>query len=575
MSSGHDDGRTADDHERLLRLENRLAAIEQRLGLEGQPSAETASTIQPAGPKPLPTTAQRPGQYTPQLNPISPAMSAGKPAVTISPTIILGWGGVAALVLASAYLIRLAIDSGFLTPVRQIGLAGVVGIGMIVTGMLMRDSLRRYASLLPAGGVAILFITVYGAHLYHGLIGTGTATVALIIVCALSIGLREFYENELYTFFAVVGSYTGPLLLYTLAARPLDLMIYFIAWDIVFCLYALRIKRRSIYLVAAYLAFIVFHASWQMAQHSDWIWAAGFQGLQFVLFIAVTGIFSARAQKPLTHDEAVAHSPALIFFYATEYALLYRHIPEWAPWLAIASVVPLTAAYWYARARLPEDARAGEQIVTAYAALVLVHAVYVELIPDEWRVLSGLVALLALGYVAATALSRLKRYWPLSVACGIIAYWGYQQLVAGYNIEQVVGWQILIALYAVALYTFYWHLRRPAASPAVLTTGALYLGHTAVMAGIIHLADSRLAVSIVWGLLAVVALVIAIFVSDRRLGRSSLAVFAGFAAKVLLFDLSGALPLVRIGCLVVLGVTMYAGGLLYQRIEKATVAASN
>lgn len=63
--------------------------------------------------------------------------------------------------------------------------------------------------------------------------------------------------------------------------------------------------------------------------------------------------------------------------------------------------------------------------------------------------------------------------------------------------------------------------------------------------------------------------VVAIASGNKPLGRSALFVFAAFAAKVLLFDLSGAVPPVRIGCLVVLGMTMYAGGLLYQKMEQA------
>jgi uncharacterized membrane protein len=53
---------------------------------------------------------------------------------------------------------------------------------------------------------------------------------------------------------------------------------------------------------------------------------------------------------------------------------------------------------------------------------------------------------------------------------------------------------------------------------------------------------------------------------DRVLGQSSLLVFGAAAAKVLLYDLGGASPLVRIVSLVALGITFYLGGLLYQRM---------
>jgi len=536
---------------RLKLIEQRLRAIEARLGLEP-----------PRPPSiPLPVPSQPPSTKA-QAQPTSaPSMAQASPSAKISPTVILGWGGVASLVLAAAYLLRLAIDSGFLTPIRQVGLAGIFGVGLIAAGMFLKDSLRRYGSLLPAGGVTVLFLTVYGAHLYHRLFGAFPAAVGVIVICIVSLGLRAFYENELFTFFAVIGAYTGPLLLHVLAARPLDVVIYFGAWDLLFCLYAIRAQRRSVYLLAAYLAFVVFDATWRMAEQSDWMWAAGFQAAQFLIFLGATVWFSVEHRSPLKKNEPLLHLPPLLFFYATEYGLLSRYIPETAPWLAIVSIVPLAVAYLIARSRLPEEAPAGELIVSAYTAIALFHAGYMKLIPAGWREMAGLLALIVLAVSKARFLPMLRRFWPMTLMVGVVAFLSYARLTIGYDLEKVVAWQALIPLYAASLYVAYWFLLNTARE-GFLADAVLYFGHLTVLAGIVHLSDSRLLVSIVWGIAAVVTLVISMLTADRRMGRSALLVFAVFAAKVLLFDLSGASPLVRIGCLVVLGVTMYVGGIL-------------
>ena len=54
------------------------------------------------------------------------------------------------------------------------------------------------------------------------------------------------------------------------------------------------------------------------------------------------------------------------------------------------------------------------------------------------------------------------------------------------------------------------------------------------------------------------------------LAQSSLVVFGLTAAKVLLYDLSSAPSIVRIVSLVVLGISFYVAGLLYQRTIGAT-----
>jgi len=544
-----------DYDDRLRRIEERLGAIEARLAIPQSapppPPPRPVSTPLPASGRPLPTGTR-------------PEPSSG---MSISATTVLGWGGVAALVLATAYLIRLAIDSGWLTPVRQVGMAGIFGVGLITTGLFLKDSYRRYGSLLPAGGIAVLFLTVYGAHLYHKLIGPVPAAVGIIAICLGALALREHYKTELYTFFAVVGSFTGPYFLHALAARPLDLMIYFAAWDLLFCGYALRAGWRSVYLLSAYLAFTVFDATWRTAEHTDWMWAAGFQAFQFLLFSAATIVYSLKHRSPLKEHEAVLHLPPLLFFYAMEYGILDRHIPETAPWLALISVAVLVLGYLIARSRLGDDARAGEQIVATYTAIVLLHAGYIELLPDGWGAFTGVIITAVFALVALKESSWLRRFWPISVAAAIVAFLGYARLTTGLDLDDVIAWRALIPIYAAILYAAYWMLRSRETAP-ITVFACLYFGHLIVMAGAVHFTESRFVISVVWGLLAVAALIISMTTGDRRLGRSSLLVFAAFAAKVLLFDLSGTAPLMRIGCLVVLGVTMYVGGLLYQKIDR-------
>ena len=87
------------------------------------------------------------------------------------------------------------------------------------------------------------------------------------------------------------------------------------------------------------------------------------------------------------------------------------------------------------------------------------------------------------------------------------------------------------------------------------------------MSASVQILDSRLAVSFAWGIIALACLALAFKYRDRILGKSSLLIFAASAAKVLLFDLSSATPLVRIGSLMILGVTLYAGGWMYRKVD--------
>jgi uncharacterized membrane protein len=101
----------------------------------------------------------------------------------------------------------------------------------------------------------------------------------------------------------------------------------------------------------------------------------------------------------------------------------------------------------------------------------------------------------------------------------------------------------------------------------------LYAGHLCAMAAALHFLDTRIVESTAWALLALGCLGVAWAQRDRILGQSSLLLFGATAAKVLLYDLSGAPPVARIISLVVLGAAFYAGGMLYQRIDRLAAQA--
>ena len=317
----------ADIEKRIANIEDRLAGIESRLGGTA-PQAQAPAQVHAAA-RVLTRASMQPETSTPAPLP----ESEDRPSLVTS---ILGWGGALAFVLAASYLIRLAIDTGWLTPVRQVAFAAIAGLVLIGTGFALRNFDRQYAGLLPAGGIAILFLSIYGGHLYYGFIEMKAATAAVIFVCAVSLWLCRAFKSDLYALFAVAGSYSAPFLLSGLRGSVTDLVIYFSAWSAVFSVYAIWHGRRLIYLLALYLALIGFDVIWRGRAPDDWIPALVLQTAQFVIFGVATAVFSIRRETPMDPRTALTHLPPLLLFYFLQYALLNQHLPALAPWIALA-----------------------------------------------------------------------------------------------------------------------------------------------------------------------------------------------------------------------------------------------
>jgi len=537
---------------RLARLEERISRLEEQsenAAVDGDFIFEEIPTAAPL----TPTAGRRVRQ----------------PREPFPATQILGWGGVIALVMAAAYLIKLGVDLGWLTPVRQIMLSFLGGGCLVVAGLVLRRADRQYASLLPAGGIVILFLTNYGAHLYYRLIEFPAAVGAVVLTCLLSLWLCHHFASEIYAFFAIIGSYTAPLMLTGLRAEVPDLAIYYTAWSLLFCAFALWLKQRRIYLVAAYLALLgfdlIWYQQWHNAVYPQWQAALVFQVIQFAIFSIGTALFTLQHKEPLDRQTALAHLPPLLLFYALEYSLLDRYLYQWAPWIAIGSLLVLLVIYLIARSAFDRSLDGGRLLLNAYAAIVLFHAGYLELLPDSLAPWAGL----AIGILLVAWGTRQggfeKANWPLVGALALVFIINGLRALLQYDLVHVFGGDYLAIAYAVELYAGYFLIRKTGV-PAQFSAALLYAGHLSAMAAPVHIFDDRLPVSFCWALLAVVSLGLALKIRAKLLAQSSLFVFAVSGAKVLLYDLNHAAPLIRIACLVILGISFYVGGWLYRKV---------
>jgi uncharacterized membrane protein len=568
-------------------VDARLAAIEARLALieaalqprSGVASASALASASASAPSPVPspalaaTPAPIPAAAPAAAPAVAPAAAATSADTTSAASSILGWAGALALVLAASYVIRLAIDAGWLTPARQLAAAASFGMVLIGAGFVGRSHDRRYAGLLPAAGVAILFMTIYGGHLYYQLIGSPLAFALIVSVCVASLWLCRAFQSDLYALLAVLGSYSAPFLLSTKTGALTDLALYFTAWSVVFSVFAVWHGRRAVYLLALYLALIGFHAVALTSKDAAWQAVLAFQAFQFAIFGVATAVFSMRNASPLTRGQALAHLPPLLLFYFLQYHVLNKHVPAYAPWIAVASLALVGFLYVAARSRLQRPLPGGELLLWCYAALVLFHAGFIESVPDGWAPWVALIVAPVTVFVARGA-DGIGARWPLWVAVGVYFFVNFLGALVDGHGANVMAREWLPLAYAVLLYAGYAFGRTP--GPLGKIGGLLlYMGHFSAIAAAVRLVAEPIIESGVWAVLAMACLALAWQQKDKLLAQSSLAVFAATAAKVMLSDLSDAAPVARIVGLLVIGVTFYAGGVLYQWVARDAAKTSS
>ena len=554
--------------ERLDRIEARLLTIERFINLGANQTSAPVNAPTPVTPPVQPQPQPQLASARAFTQPIA-ARANAREKESFPVTNILGWAGATALVLASIYLVMLAIDAGWLTPARQVMLSMLGGVGCIGLGLFLRDKDMHYASLMPASGIVILFLSIYGAHNYYHLIGTTFATSGIILICAMSLWLNRLFASELYALFAVVGSYTAPVLLGGDSYSIIDLIVYFACWSTVFSIFSLRVQSRTVYILAMYLAFVVFDYKWSNSLSDAWVEALIFQAVHFLIFVATASIFSARISQ-MSQETAIAHIPALVLFYFVQYHILEKHVPGLAPWIAAGSAAFLLASYFAVHQVLGKELDGGRMLLSSYVALVLVHAGYIESVPAQWAPWAGLVVVPLIAAYADLRGDMMAPGIPLWIAVGLIFAVNYLHLFMGNTLmsgsQEVPAHNVLALLYATELYLAY-YLTRENEELAGMGMVSLYAGHIAMMIWAIQFFDIRFFVSLFWGALALGCLTLSLLKRDKILGQSSLLIFAASILKALLYDIAHATPLIRIASLLILGFSLYLGGWLYKKVS--------
>jgi uncharacterized membrane protein len=500
--------------------------------------------------------------------PLPPTVKSKTPSPLESMS-FLGTAGIIFLMMAALYLVKLAVDSGWLTPLRQVVLAAALGISLIVAGLKIKIKDREYLSYLPAAGCVILFLTALGGCLVHKLYDP---LVALLFCGLVSIGCILIYERVMlfpYLLLSAVGSYLIPFC-FSGAIQGDLIQNYFLVVSMTYTVIAVILDARPINVLAAYFALfttaiIGFSAPDQVPA------GAVYLGLQALIFMCGTLYHTISLKRAMGHEQSLLYFPLILFFYGLEYSFLDRLMPEFAPYASIAFAGALLVIYAGLKARLPKGARLpSEDILFSSAAIIMTHAVYFVLTPDQYQPLFFMalfgVALYFLHQAAWPESWNLFRKILKAIGFGLAA-WNYAMVIFSLltkdeSIWMASGFMMSVGLLGVLKFSAIFQKQKediPAIlyTPHVLMASSLYA---------ILKPFGSFAVSFGWAVYALGVLGYGYATKDKSFARSSLVILILATLKAFFYDLSGANTGARVACLLVTGALLYISGWMFRKI---------
>ena len=392
-----------------------------------------------AAPKDLTTVPEpRPRRTAPLIDEPAPPLPRPKAA---GPDLEQWFGqrgllvvGVLALLTATGFFLKYAIDRGWIAPIVRSLLAIVAGVAVAAWGEArIRQGLRRYGAAMIGAGGGLAYLGLWAAAGPYGLIErrVGILLLAACTVVVILLALR--HEVEGLAIWALAGAYLAPILLQPSVRHPEAFLGYLEIVGLGTGLLAYTMSWRRTFDLALIGYFLLAAAGARDALVSPlgcWFLAAG-------------ALLTLHVTRRRAWPEARVAVPAVTWL-LLGVALADLHGQEPRLWLALAAAVAVAGLLWWQQI----DGRlgAGEEALLFVAnPLVLIALAALDglrVFVDTPALLPALLAALYLGvgWVRRTAPHMMMGFGLAALAFAVQAHpWAV-----------VVGWTAL-ALAALAV----------------------------------------------------------------------------------------------------------------------------
>lgn len=487
-----------------------------------------------------------------------------------SPGKWLGFVAIICFIFAAGFILKLSIQSGWLTPIRQVGLANILGMSLIVAGFFGLRSDKEYAAYLPAAGIVILYLAVGAAYWLYHLFSFEVVMGMLSLISLLCIGCYFEIRHDIYVFIATIGSYVAPLLFGPDVSAETFLLYYYVICSITFAFLSIWLRSRVLAILAAYLA-IGMNALIGFDLHQDKLIVAVLI-IHFFIFTIATGFYTQKNQSALTLNESWAFFPVLLMFYAAEYTFIHKINATTAPWISLCFAGILIAIFEWIKRQSISTVLNSQAMILAFASVVCFHSLYLNIIPADYRPWLFVVIMSGLAFVPSAFIIQ-KREANYSVPIimlllimGIEYGNMFLHLQADYT---PISW-LLVSLASVASLWLFLLKQEHALQEKHYKYVPLFMAHILAVTALYQLTHdyNSLAVTASWLVYGIGVILLAFARRDAVMAKSALLVLAFVSGKALLYDVASAATVIRILCLLITGAALYGAGFLYRKMDK-------
>jgi uncharacterized membrane protein len=250
-------------------------------------------TAPPPAPEPVPVAEPAPVTPRPAPEPVLPALLQR----WLFEGNLIVKAGIAILFIGLAFLARYVGEQIDVPMELRLTSIGAVALALLGVGWRLRTRRASYAQVLQGGAVAALYLTLFAAFRFYGVLAAGPAFALMVGVAMLAAALAVLQDARPLAVIGALGGFATPLLLSTGGGDPVALFGYYLVLDLGIAAVAWHTTWRSLNLIG-FLGTFVVASAWGVLSYTPERYASS-QAFLIAYFL----VFNAILLLPLRHRD--------------------------------------------------------------------------------------------------------------------------------------------------------------------------------------------------------------------------------------------------------------------------------
>ena len=279
----------------------------------------------------------------------------------------LTWVGALAVIIGAGFGFKYAVENNWIGPRERVLIGIFTGLACFVGGTFAIS--RKYVFLaqgLTGSGLGILYLSLYAAFGWYGILSYETAFIGMILTTTLGLSFAGYFNVQPTAVLGMLGGFLTPAMLWPAHDPMWTLFPYLLMLDLGVLLIA-GVRRWAGLEILAFSGTLIIWFSWQrqfyVAEHLTS--TMGFMTAFLVLFALLSVWHNVIRKRTAMAGDFFLILVTPVAYFAALYALTFERFPQWQSEFSLSimlfyALLAGLAALWHP---------AGKSVIAALAGL--------------------------------------------------------------------------------------------------------------------------------------------------------------------------------------------------------------